>query len=505
MTGKAFDILNPVDCHSQYNRLVKARRDGRWWMLKGLKPEFEADPVMRELLRKEFNLGMMLRHRGIVGVVSLEQVPQLGGGEFIVSEWVEGVTLKQWLAEAHSWREKVDVLQQLCDALDYCHRMNVVHRDIKPSNIMITPDRRAVIIDMGLAVAGNQSVFRAPAGTKRYMAPEQRQEGVAINGRADLYAVGRIMQEMQLPRRFNRVTNRLLQPDRDKRLPDAPTLRRELERVADGRRLLRMAGAFLLVAVCAVVAYVLGAGQMGNRFMGVGSKLAPTLPDYLTMDTVNHWKADTAHFITVTEDDISYSFPKVSNDIPGDIGEDVAVDMGLSVLWAPFNVGCDRPSLSMTGGYYGYGDPTGKLTTTDGKANSQYWNILSLDDYSGTDYDIARVHWGGRWRTPRRADMEELLNRCQWTFVRPEGTPPGYLVVGPNGNRIFLPLAGFRYDYDYYELGKMGYYWITMPRDERIGIQSGFLGLAFQLMPGSFHYGYADVTDGFSVRPVLDR
>ena len=175
MTGKAFDNLVAVECHSRYNRLVRARRDGRWWMLKGLKPEYESDPLMRALLRKEFNLGMLLRHQGIVSVVALEQVPQLGGGEFIVQEWVDGVTLKQWLAVPHNWREKVDLLLQTCDALDYCHRMNVVHRDIKPNNIMVTPDGRAVIIDMGLAVAGNQSAFRAPAGTERYMAPEQRQ------------------------------------------------------------------------------------------------------------------------------------------------------------------------------------------------------------------------------------------------------------------------------------------------------------------------------------------
>lgn len=508
MIGKAFDILQPVNCHSRYNRLVKARRDSRWWMLKGLKPEFDADMVMHELLRKEFNLGMMLRHQGIVGVVSFEQVPQLGGGEFIVLEWVEGVTLKQWLEQPHSWREKVDVLQQLCDALDYCHRMNVVHRDIKPSNIMITPDSRAVIIDMGLAVTGNQITFRAPAGTDRYMAPEQRQEGVVINGQADLYAVGCIMREMGLPRRFNRVTQQLLQPERAKRLPDASSLRRELARAAvDGTRVLTWACGLLTLMACATAAYALGAGHWGASLLGVGAQVAPTLPDYLTMDTVNHWKADTAHYLTESTDRFSYSFPKVTTDIPGNISEDVAVDLGLSVLWAPFNVGCERANMSMTGGYYGYGDPTGRLTSTDTKSRSLYWNISSLNDYSGTEYDIATVKWGGRWRSPRKADVDELLNRCQWTFIRPEGTCPGYLVVGPNGNKIFLPLAGFRYDYDYYELGEMGYYWITVPRNEqmRASSQSGFLGLVLHLVPGAIHYGYGLVDDGFSIRPVLER
>ena len=66
-------------------------------------------------------------------------------------------------------------------------------------------------------------------------------------------------------------------------------------------------------------------------------------------------------------------------------------------------------------------------------------------------------------------------------------------------------MAGFRYEYDYYELGKMGYYWITSPREEKVTDLAGFVGLALLLVPGGLQYGYAIVNDGFSVRPVLDR
>lgn len=502
MTGKPFDTLLPVDCHSRYNRLVKARRDERWWMLKGLKPEHEADPVMRELLRKEFNMGMLLRHQGIVGMVSLEDVPQLGG-TFMVQEWVEGCTLKQWLAHNHSWQEQVDVLRQLCDTLDYCHRMNVVHRDIKPSNIMVTPDHRAVIIDMGLAVAGNQFAFLAPAGTMRYMAPEQRCEGNRIDGRADLYAVGRIMQEMSLPRRFAHVTRRLAQPDRSRRYPSAVALKQALTNASTApRRWAAWLSGTAALAACVMGAFSLGTGMPGQRLLGAPEQYAPTLPDYLTADTVNHWANDTVHYITVYQGGQTYSYLKTPHSIPGNIPEDEAVDLGLSVLWAPFNVGCDQPSLRMIGGYYGYGEPTGKLVTT---TNSVYWNSTSLGDYSGTEYDIARVHWGGRWRTPRRADLDELLSRCQWTLVHPSGSPPGYLVVGPNGNRIFLPLAGFRWEEDYYEPGIRGYYWLTC---SSLGERKDFpqnIGFSLVLGIGEISVGEADVADGFSVRPVIDR
>ena len=90
-------------------------------------------------------------------------------------------------------------------------------------------------------------------------------------------------------------------------------------------------------------------------------------------------------------------------------------------------------------------------------------------------------------------------------FLQPEGAPPGYLVIGPNGNRIYLPLVGFRYENDYYELGKMGYYWVTTSRHEEVTVNLGRVGLALVLVPGAISVGYADVADGFSVRPVLDR
>ena len=89
MAQHKFDTFIPVDCQSRYNLLLRAKRDGQWWMLKGLKKEYANDAVMLELLRKEFQLGMMLRHQGVVAFVSLEQVPEIGG-TFIVQEWVEG-------------------------------------------------------------------------------------------------------------------------------------------------------------------------------------------------------------------------------------------------------------------------------------------------------------------------------------------------------------------------------------------------------------------------------
>lgn len=131
--------------------------------------------------------------------------------------------------------------------------------------------------------------------------------------------------------------------------------------------------------------------------------------------------------------------------VPQDAHE--AVDLGLSVKWASCNVGANKPEEY--GSYYAWGETSERLYTTraqyayyDSKTDT-YTNIGS--NISGTGYDVARAKWGGNWRMPTRAEMEELVNKCTWTWTTHNGVK-GQLVTGPNGNSIFLPDAGDRLD-----------------------------------------------------------
>src|SRR5262249_32256472 len=104
---------------------------------------------------------------------------------FVAMEHVDGVTLHDWLAQAHAPAEIVDVFVQAGRGLAAAHAVGLVHRDVKPSNIMIGKDGRARVLDFGLAAeAGDTSV----AGTPAYMAPEQ-QRGERVDARADQYAL----------------------------------------------------------------------------------------------------------------------------------------------------------------------------------------------------------------------------------------------------------------------------------------------------------------------------
>lgn len=87
-----------------HSLLVKAKRLGRWWLLKGLKTEYRDQTVYRIFLRKEFELLSGLQHSGIVQAVDFKDVA--GVGPCIVMEWIDGVTLKEWLHESHTKAER---------------------------------------------------------------------------------------------------------------------------------------------------------------------------------------------------------------------------------------------------------------------------------------------------------------------------------------------------------------------------------------------------------------
>lgn len=121
---------------SGFNILIRAKRDGRWWILKALAPAVRNNEVYQGLLQKEFDIMKHVQHPGVVEVTGIEEVD--GYGKCLVMEWIDGVTLEEWLLQPHSKKERVHIANQLLEVLEFVHDMQVVHRDLKPSNIMVT-------------------------------------------------------------------------------------------------------------------------------------------------------------------------------------------------------------------------------------------------------------------------------------------------------------------------------------------------------------------------------
>jgi serine/threonine protein kinase/tetratricopeptide (TPR) repeat protein len=182
---------------------VKDTASGTVYALKLLRPEIAGKPLGELQFKKEFRHQARLRHPNIV------QVHEQGvyrGRWYFTMDLVEGRTLREeFLGErwapcrAERCSRILDVVLQICSALTAIHRARLLHRDLKPQNIVITPEKRVILLDFGVA----RPIFRLPQlnpdsavlATVEYIAPEQVL-GRSVDRRADLYSLGVILYEL---------------------------------------------------------------------------------------------------------------------------------------------------------------------------------------------------------------------------------------------------------------------------------------------------------------------
>ena len=181
------------------------------------------------------------------------------------------------------------------------------------------------------------------------------------------------------------------------------------------------------------------------------------------------------------------------------------VDLGLSVKWATCNVGANSPEEY--GQYFAWGETSHKAEYTDencltyrlSKSELRSKGYIDSEGNLTPKYDAARANWGGNWRMPTKTEMQELIDKCTWTWTTQNGVK-GYKFTGPNGNSIFLPATGERRWSSLYDAGSDGYYWGSTPGESSFGS-------AYYLIFGSSYHGvyYGECRDdGRSVRPVLE-
>ena len=188
------------------------------------------------------------------------------------------------------------------------------------------------------------------------------------------------------------------------------------------------------------------------------------------------------------------------------------VDLGLpnGLKWATCNVGADKPEAH--GDYFAWGEVAtktiynwsnykhgfdcNKLTTYCIDAE---YGVVDNKIILKPEDDVACVRWGDAWRMPTNEEWAELRKNCTWTWLT-RNKVEGYEVKGPNGNCIFLPAAGSRYDDYLHYAGNNGYYWASS-LDSDYPDDAWYVYFCSDWVLGGSGYRYY----GLSVRPVLKK
>ena len=165
--------------------------------LKILRMDFNNDEEFIKRFNREAQSATSLAHPNIV---SIYDVGEDGDIYYIVMEYVEGMTLKQYIQKNDPIpiEKALDIMKQITAAISHAHHNGIIHRDIKPQNILIDHEGNVKITDFGIAIAlssTNITQTNAVLGSVHYLSPEQARGGMA-NKKSDIYSLGIVMFEL---------------------------------------------------------------------------------------------------------------------------------------------------------------------------------------------------------------------------------------------------------------------------------------------------------------------
>lgn len=165
--------------------------------VKVLRLDFADEDEFIRRFQREAQSATSLAHSNIVNIYD---VGEEGNIYYIVMEYVDGMTLKQYIQQNHpiSVEKTLDIMQQLTSGLSHAHYNHIIHRDIKPQNILIDHEGTVKITDFGIAMALSATSIthtNAVLGSVHYLSPEQARGGMATK-KSDIYSLGIVMFEL---------------------------------------------------------------------------------------------------------------------------------------------------------------------------------------------------------------------------------------------------------------------------------------------------------------------
>lgn len=215
--------LELIHTHGQ-QQLYCVQQYGRRFILKATS---STEAMARQRLQKEFTLGMQLDHPNIVHTLDYGHDPKIG--DYIRLEWIDGMTLSDFLTTKPSAAIRMKLLHQLLEAVEHLHAHQIIHRDLKPSNILVTHNGNNLkLIDFGLSDSDDFAAIKQPSGTLSYIAPEQL-TGTAVDCRADIYSFGKIL-SLLFPRHYRYIARVCTKNNPHQRYADMAAVERAIRR-----------------------------------------------------------------------------------------------------------------------------------------------------------------------------------------------------------------------------------------------------------------------------------
>src|ERR1700739_73930 len=193
--------------------------------LKLIRPDMASNSVILARFKQELLTARQVTHRNVIRIYDLSEVD---GVKFITMEFVEGCDLRKLLLDEGKLAPEraVEIMRQVCLALEAAHAVGIIHRDLKPQNIMQDKQGRILVMDFGLArslESGGMTQSGALLGTIEYMSPEQAM-GAHLDGRSDIFSVGLIFYELltgKMPYKADTAMASLLKRNQERAIPAA--------------------------------------------------------------------------------------------------------------------------------------------------------------------------------------------------------------------------------------------------------------------------------------------
>jgi serine/threonine protein kinase len=222
--GQRYEILQILG-EGGMGAVYKARdlELNRMVALKVIRPELAGSQAIIDRFKQELLLATQVTHKNVIRIYDLSEAE---GMKFITMEYVEGEDLRTLMQQKTKLapEEAVEIMLQVCRALEAAHSVGIIHRDLKPQNIMRNKAGRILVMDFGLArtlEGDGMTQTGALVGTMDYMSPEQAL-GKELDQRSDLFTLGLIFYEIltgKMPYKADSVVASLLKRTQERAAP----------------------------------------------------------------------------------------------------------------------------------------------------------------------------------------------------------------------------------------------------------------------------------------------